>query len=72
MLTLNDFYWVLGEQKHGPLERNFTKALIKTGKKVSYINIQDVYPGYILKLYGYIHLFPRKLNNPKKVIRKIM
>lgn len=63
MITLNELYWVLGEQRHGPLERYFAKALIKAGKKVSYINIHDTYPYYILKLSGYFHRFPRKLNN---------
>ena len=63
MLTLNDFYWVLGEQRLGPLERYFTKALKKVGKKVSYINIYNIYPDYILKLIDYFHRFPRKLGN---------
>ena len=63
MITLNDLYWVLGEQRHGPLEKYFAKALKKAGKNVSYINIHDTYPDYILKLSGYIHRLPRKLGN---------
>ncbi len=63
MLTLNDFYWVLGEQRHGPFEKYFAKVLKKTGKSVLYINIHDTYPDYILNLSGYIHRLPRKLGN---------
>ena len=63
MVTLNEIYWVLGEQRHGPLEKYFAKALSKAGKSVSYINIHDTYPDYVLKLSGYIHRLPRKLGN---------
>ena len=63
MMILNDLYWVLGEQRHGPFEKYFAKALKKAGKNVSYINIYDTFPDYIHKLSGYIHRLPRKLGN---------
>ena len=63
MITLSEQYWVLGEQRLGPLERYFAKALRKAGKKVSYISIYDLYPDYISKLSGYFYRFPRKLGN---------
>ncbi|MBV6478492.1 MAG: hypothetical protein HGGPFJEG_01247 [Ignavibacteria bacterium] len=63
MISLNDLYWVLGEQNLGPLEFYFAKALKKNNKNSSYINIHSLYPDYWKKLTPYSHRFPRKFDN---------
>jgi spore maturation protein CgeB len=62
-MLLNDLYWVLGEQKMGPLEYYVAKAIKKQGEKVEYINIHDLYWNGYLQLSGYSHRFPRKIDN---------
>lgn len=63
LITLNDLFWVLGEQELGPLELYFAKALKKNNRNVNYINIHKLYPAYWKKYTPYSHRLPRKYDN---------
>lgn len=63
MISLNELYWVLGEQNLGPLEFYFAKALRKNNKPVNYINIHELYPSYWKKYSPYSHRLPRRFDN---------
>lgn len=67
-ISLSDVNWVLGEQELGPLEKYFSNALKKNGRKVSYINIHQLYGSKWRKFSGYAHRFPRSIDN--SIIRK--
>ena len=62
-ITPHNLFWVLGEQKLGPLEAYFARSLEKNGKNVNYINIHTLYSENWKKLSGYSHRFPRKYDN---------
>ncbi|HMS32682.1 MAG TPA: glycosyltransferase [Ignavibacteria bacterium] len=59
----HDLYWVLGEQKLGPLEFYFAEALKKNGKNVNYINIHSLYPEKWKTFSRYSHRLPRKYDS---------
>lgn len=62
-ITPHDLYWVLGEQKLGPLEFYFAEALKNNGKNVNYINIHSLYSEKWKTLSRYSHRLPRKYDN---------
>jgi spore maturation protein CgeB len=61
--TPYELYWVLGEQKLGPMEYYFAKALKKNGKNVNYINIHDIYSSLWKKYNVYSHRLSRRFDN---------